>query len=159
MSNLVIFGLIFLGAYLLQSFLTFRQVKAFNHVFQGFRRQGKVVTGKKSGRLIAGTVILFAIDDEGTIIDGAMMQGISVFASFKPFKVFNGEQLIQLNGAHESVKSVHKFTRLAVENARELYIRFLTNTMPEDHYSPVAPFGVNVSASWGSIKHKLQKSK
>lgn len=159
MSSLMVFGLIFLSAYLLQSFLTFKQVKAFNRVFQEFRRQGKVVTGKKSGRFVAGTVILFAIDDDGVIINGAMMQGVSVFADFKPLQTFNGERLIRLNDTHAAVKPANKLTRLAIENAREVYIRFLTNTMPEDHYSPVSPFGLKLSTSWGSIRNKLQKTK
>lgn len=102
MPNLIIFGFFFILAYLLQSFLTFRQIKEFNRNFQTLRKRGKVVTGKKGGRLIAGMVILFLIDDEGVIIEGAIMQGISVFAKFKPFLDYNGQQLMALNRDHAS---------------------------------------------------------
>jgi len=155
MSNWLIFGLIFIGAYLLQSILTLRQIKAFNSNFQAFRQKGKVVTGKKSGRLIAGTVILLSIDDEGVVKDGTIMQGVSVFAKFKPFSTFNGEQLMDLNNEHPLVVSLHKFTKLAVEDARELYIRHLTGTLVQQSYSRVTPFGVNVSTALQKLKTRL----
>jgi len=158
MSNLMRFGIIFFGAYLLQSFLTFRQIKAFNAIFSDFRKRGKVVTGRKSGRMIAGTVILFVIDDEGVILDGSMMQGVSVFAKFKPFTRFNGQHLIDLNGGHEGVKSLHKFTQRTIENARELYVRFLTGTMEVESYSTITPFGINLARLKGRFRDKRQKS-
>lgn len=156
MPNLIIFGFFFILAYLLQSFLTFRQIKEFNRNFQTLRKRGKVVTGKKGGRLIAGTVILFLIDDEGVIIEGAIMQGISVFAKFKPFLDYNGQQLMALNRDHASVKAVHRFTALAIENARELYIRFLTGTIDEPNHSHVTPFGINLSVGLMTLKSKFR---
>jgi len=157
-SNLMRFGIIFFGAYLLQTFLTFRQIKAFNTVFSDFRKRGKVVTGRKSGRMIAGTVILFLIDDEGVILDGSMMQGVSVFATFKPFARFNGQHLIDLNSDHEDVKSLHKITQRTIENARELYVRFLTGTMEPENYSRVTPYGINLAYLKDRFKNKRQKS-
>jgi DNA-binding transcriptional regulator of glucitol operon len=158
-SNLITFGIIFLAAFLLQSVLALRQIKSFNSTFINLRKLGKVVTGKKSGRFIAGTVILFAINDDGNIIEGAMMQGVSVFAKIKPFTLFNGQSLITLDGNNENVKQLHTFKARAVENARELYIRYLTGTMESDKYSLFTPFGFNIFRAKEKYKNHKKKLK
>ncbi|MDR2833370.1 MAG: transcriptional regulator GutM [Streptococcaceae bacterium] len=140
MSPIVKFGIVFAIAYLAQCLFAFKQIKAFNTAFQAFHKRGKVVTGRKSGRINAGTVILFLVDNNGVILDGTMMQGFSVFAKFKPLTKFNGQHLMSLNKEHELVKKEYHMTRKAIENARELFIRHKTGAMQDESMSPVSPF-------------------
>jgi DNA-binding transcriptional regulator of glucitol operon len=155
MSPLVAFGLLFLSAYLIQSFFSFKQIQSFNKKFQDFRKRGQVVVGKKSGRFIAGTVLLFLVDTDGIIQDGTIMQGISVFARFKKFKQFNGIGMMDLHPKHPLLQKEMKFTRLAIENGRELYIRFKTGSMEAETYSNITPFGINLAIVKAKFKRKV----
>ena len=157
MNNLIYFGLLFVGAYALQTLLTLSQIKQFNKVFVELKRKGKVLIGRKGGRLVSGTLILFLIDDAGVIQEAKMMQGVTVFARFKALPNLVGEQILSLNETHDKIKKLNKFARGAVEDARSLYVRFLTNTMTEETYSQFTPFGVNLSYVSYDLKSKLAR--
>ena len=86
---------------------------------------------------------MFAIDENGIILDGKIMQGISVFARIKPYKTYNGQALITLDKNHDLVKTLHPFKKKALEDARTLYIKYLTGTLEDDNYTWFTPFGLN----------------
>ncbi|HEY0222867.1 MAG TPA: transcriptional regulator GutM [Lactovum miscens] len=157
MSPIITFGALFVTLYLIQSWFSWKQIKAFNHGFQELRRKGKVVVGKRSGHFVAGTVILLLVSPEGKIIEGRKMQGISVFARFRNFDTLNGTILVDLNPFNPLVKKEMKYTRLAIENGRELYIRFLSGAMEPERYSNITPFGINVEYAWLRIKNKFNR--
>jgi DNA-binding transcriptional regulator of glucitol operon len=159
MSSIIIFGALFAGLYIVQSIFSMIQIKSFNKEFQALRRKGKVVVGKKSGHFAAGSILLFLVSDDGLILEAIKMQGISVLARFKKFDKFNGLELLSLNPSHPLVKKQMKLTRKAIENGRELYIRFLAGAMEEEHYSAISPFGVNVSYAFGKLKNKFLSGK
>ncbi|SDX97551.1 transcriptional regulator GutM [Eubacterium barkeri] len=81
-------GLIFLGlsAFALQALLTFVQMQNFTKHYQALRRMGRVAIGRRRGALRAGAIALFAIDEEGCILAGRYMQGVTVLARFRTFK-------------------------------------------------------------------------
>lgn len=155
MPPIVFLGIVILVLYLIQSFFAWKQIKSFNQEFLKMRRKGKVIVGKRSGRLVAGTIILFLVDSQGKILEAKIMQGISVFARFKDFNRFNEMNMIDLNPNHALVKKEMRFTRLAIENGRELYIRFLSGMMTADTYSVLTPFGLNISYAWTRLKDKF----
>lgn len=64
---MVLFSLIVLGAFALQSYLAFKQIKHFSKEYEKMRREGKVAIGKCPGKIQSGTIILFALDDFGRI--------------------------------------------------------------------------------------------
>ncbi|GAB2026305.1 transcriptional regulator GutM [Lactovum odontotermitis] len=156
MPSVIMLGILFVGLYIIQSIFSMIQIKSFNRAFQQLRKKGKVVVGKKSGHLAAGTILLFLVSDEGVIQEAIKMQGISVFARFKKFEQFNGLELLSLNPSHPLVKKQMKLTRLAIENGRELYVRFLSGAMEPEHYSALTPFGVNISYAFQKLKNKIK---
>lgn len=86
--------LLFCLAFLLQYALTFLQMRNFNEAYRDYRRRGyRAAIGKFAGKFHAGAIVMFAIDKDGVICDGIIMQGVTVFARFKPFHVFDGENV------------------------------------------------------------------
>ena len=73
-----------------QTALGLRQFKKFNVHLKALRQEGRVAIGRARGRFAAGVLVLFVIDDDCRILRGEIMEGRTVFASFKPFENFNG---------------------------------------------------------------------
>lgn len=78
MSFMVIFGLFVIAAYLFQLLLGLRQLKHFNAVYASLRRQGRVAIGRRAGKIRAGTIVMFALDQSGKVLDARQMQGVTL---------------------------------------------------------------------------------
>lgn len=78
--------LIGLGLFILQALLTYIQIKTCDKKIKEMRRKGTVGMGAVKGKMKAGNIIILACDEEGYISDACIMQGITVFARFKPIK-------------------------------------------------------------------------
>ena len=91
---LVVAGVV---VWILQTVLGFRQFKKFNAHLKSLRQEGRVAIGRARGHFAAGVLVLFVIDAQCRIIRGEIMQGRTVFASFKPFEHFNGLTLLELS--------------------------------------------------------------
>lgn len=77
------------GAFLLQYALTFRQMQSFTRHYRMLRSGGnRAAIGRFAGKLRAGAVVIFSIDQDGIITDASAMQGVTVFARFKKFDHF-----------------------------------------------------------------------
>ncbi len=70
-----------IAMWLLQIFLGWRQVRAFNEAFMEISQKGKVTVGRNSGRFNPKAVIVLAFDENQKVIDSLCMKGFSVFAS------------------------------------------------------------------------------
>ncbi len=68
------------GAFIFQLALGYFQIKHFTKVFVEMRRIGKVAIGRRPGKFRSGTIVLFALSDNGTILKAKKMQGVTVFA-------------------------------------------------------------------------------
>lgn len=66
--ELIIIMLLIAGAFVIQMGLGFLQIKYFTKGYTELRRMGKVAIGKKPGRIKAGTIVLFAINNNGRIL-------------------------------------------------------------------------------------------
>ena len=65
------FLLISLGvAFVLQFIFASIQIKDFNKNYKILRKIGRVAIGKYKGAIFAGSIAMFAIDEEGNIIEG-----------------------------------------------------------------------------------------
>ena len=62
---LICFGVAFLAQYALGMI----QMKSFTKNFGQLRKKGKVAIGKKKGAFKAGSIVMFAVDDNGIILD------------------------------------------------------------------------------------------
>jgi len=113
------------GVWILQALLGFWQVRHFNQRFRLLRQEGRVVAGKAKGRIMAGAVVLFCIDQNCTIIKGEKMEGISIFARLKPFNIFNNLNLMEIDSY--ACARLDNQTTKAVLNAVENYKAFIKN--------------------------------
>ena len=122
MSYLWMLGIIGICAYGLQFYLGLRQINHFNAVYKSLRQQGRVVIGRKVGRLRAGTIVLFLIDSEDRILACRLMQGVSVIAKFKDIPAYVGQDMHFIDRKHPLVQKENKLTQLAMENARDIFV-------------------------------------
>ena len=81
----------FAVVYLTQTFLALRQSKNFAATFTSLRRRGRVALGKKQGLLSAGALVLFLLDDDGRIVEGHKLSGVTVLSRFRVFDAFGNE--------------------------------------------------------------------
>lgn len=110
----------FVLVYLVQLILGLRQAKHFAAVFSELRRRGRVSIGKHKGLLSAGALVMFLLDDDGAIVEGRRMTGVTVLARFRPLTDFDGEQIATLTLGRERRYSAGM--RSAVHNARDNYL-------------------------------------
>ncbi len=73
--SLIPLMLLFLAAFMLQYLFTFIQMKDFNRHYSTLRKMGRVAIGKVKGVLRAGAIVMFAIDQQGTILAGDPCRG------------------------------------------------------------------------------------
>lgn len=117
--------LIALGAaWVLQSFLSFKQTQSFTKVFVAMRRRSRVAMGRFKGGIVQGAIVLFGIDDDGVIQEGRKLNGTTVLARFRPFDLFDGENLADIEP--ERAARHGKQVVAAIANARENY-RIITS--------------------------------
>lgn len=159
MSPTVLLAILGIGAYLLQLLFSLRQMKTFNTVYQDLRKQGKVAIGKRAGKIRAGTIVMFALDDEGKILDARKMQGVTVWSRFAPMTQFIGEDLHYIDRYHPKVRLENKLTQAAMEHAREVYLRVQVGDYKETPTrSPLANLKFQASYMKDTLVTKLKRS-
>lgn len=159
MTFMIAFGGLMISAYLAQIFLGMKQIKHFNEIYQALRRQGKVAIGRRAGKIKAGTLVLFAVDEQGKILAAQKMQGVTVLAKFHAMPAFVGQDIHYLDQYHPLVRAENKLVCQAIENAREIYLRVAVGNYQED--KPLSPFmGVSVQLQiWKTkIENKVKRS-
>ena len=104
---LICFGVAFLAQYA----LGMMQMKSFTINF------GKL--GKKKGAFRAGSIVMFAVDENGIILDSSYMSGVTVLAKFKKLKGFEGLNVSRLK--KEDTKGFPKQVQDAILEASSNY--------------------------------------
>ena len=122
-------------AYVVQFLLTMMQMKNFNLNFRDLRRMGRVAIGKKKGGFVAGSIAMFAIDDNGIILKGMCLSGVTVLARFKEFNDFNGVDIATIT--EDQVKSYSKQVQKSILDASSNYITITGGGTVEEHKSPL----------------------
>ncbi|WP_067139782.1 transcriptional regulator GutM [Oceanivirga salmonicida] len=92
--NIITIIILLLISFILQYIFTFMQIKNFNIFYSKLRKNGKVAIGKKKGGFRAGAIVMFSLNSNNEILDGAYMQGVTVLARFKKIDIFNGTKII-----------------------------------------------------------------
>lgn len=105
------------AAWLLQYFFSFKQSQAFGKLFVELRRKGRVAMGRFKGGFVQGAIVLFVVDDDGVILEGHKLQGITVAARFNRFDLYDGQDLHEIDPA--LTKRFGGPAVKAVENARD----------------------------------------
>ncbi|MBY6268567.1 transcriptional regulator GutM, partial [Parageobacillus thermoglucosidasius] len=85
------------AAFMIQLALGYFQIRNFTKTYIELRRKGKVAIGRRPGKFRAGTIVLFAVNNKGDILDAKKMQGVTVFAKFKKLKGFENKNILSIN--------------------------------------------------------------
>ncbi|MBQ9493263.1 MAG: transcriptional regulator GutM [Oscillibacter sp.] len=127
-------GLFVAAMFLIQAFLTSLQISHFNQEFIKLRRRGKVACGRQSGGFHAGAIVLFLIDENGTIREGKTLTGVTSFARVKPLPGFEGKFV---GGLTEADLPRHgKNLRKAILDAKDTYNKVMNGEIVPDKPSP-----------------------
>lgn len=159
MSFIYLFGAFVVGAYLMQVVLGMKQIKHFNQTYQELRRKGKVAIGRRARKIKAGTIVLFAVDQQGKILDARKMQGVTVLAKFHTLSAYIGEDIHYMDKYHSLVRQENKLIQQAMENAREIYLRVeMGNYQEEQPLSPLAGTKVQLQLWKNQVQAKMKRS-
>lgn len=159
MSFLTFFIIFAVSAYGFQILLGFQQIKHFNQVYQELRGLGKVAIGRRPGKIRSGTIVMFAIEDEGEILDARLMQGVTVMSKFKKVEQYIGCDIHYIDKYHPLVQKENKLTQFAMENAREIYLRVAVGDYKEEPApSPFKQLAFNVNMTKNVIMNKFKRS-
>lgn len=107
------------AAFMIQLALGYFQIRNFTKTYIELRRKGKVAIGRRPGKFRAGTIVLFAVNNKGDILDEKKMQGVTVFAKFKKLKGFENKNILSIND--NDLNNFNKLVRIAVKDAINNY--------------------------------------
>lgn len=159
MNYIYLLGAMALIAYVLQALLGIKQIKHFNHVYQDLRKKGKVAIGRRSGKVKAGTIVMFAVKKDGTILEAQRMQGVTVVARFKPMPDFIGEDIHYLDHYNPVVRKENKLIIQAIENAREIFCRVEAGNYHEEPNTKMTDLvKMQYQITKNQVLHKLKGS-
>ncbi|GCD81426.1 sorbitol operon activator protein [Parageobacillus thermoglucosidasius] len=111
--------LLMAAAFMIQLALGYFQIRNFTKTYIELRRKGKVAIGRRPGKFRAGTIVLFAVNNKGDILDAKKMQGVTVFAKFKKLKGFENKNILSIND--NDLNNFNKLVRIAVKDAIHNY--------------------------------------
>lgn len=106
-------------AFMLQYLLTFIQIKSFTEHYKILRKKGRVAIGKSRGAFRAGCIAMFAINEDGIILEGSYMHGVTVFARAKKLTGFEGKDVGALT--EEDCKGLLKTLKKSILEASSNY--------------------------------------
>ena len=151
-------GIVMIGAYLLQAFLGYRQIKHFTRTYTVMKKKGRVAIGRRSGKFKAGTIVMFAIDQNAQIIEAKKIQGTTVLAKFKTLPEFEGYKLPTLSLDTPIVQKQNKLTQETIMDAVSLYEKFSKGEEILEKEAPFNAIGTQLSLVAESVKGKIKRS-
>ena len=123
MEQAFIIGGIVITAYILQIVFGMKQLKNFNQVYSELRKKGRVAIGRRAGKVQSGTIVMFAVDRRGHVLDARKMRGVTVLARFKPMPTYVGKDIHYFDNYNPMIRKENKLLRIAIEDAREVFLR------------------------------------
>ncbi len=81
--------------YILQMVLTYWQIKNYRKNLSQMAKKGLMGVGSKKKKLGAGKIVILVSDETGNLVEGKMMQGITVWARFKPMDSIQGVSITE----------------------------------------------------------------
>lgn len=105
--------------YAVNTVLALRQSRHFSATFIALRRRGRVAIGKYKGLVVAGAIVLFLLDEDGRIVEGTRLSGVTALARFGDLPQFNGLLITEVSAAED--RRLAPSLRKAVTNATENY--------------------------------------
>ncbi len=121
------YGLIIVGAIVIQGLLTYFQVKDYRNNVSQIRKKGRLFIGQTKGKIKAGSIVLMAVDDDGFINEAKSMTGITVFHRFRRIddligkNIFEGDQWLSTLKDKQMAKAISKGIEAMNKNISEDY--------------------------------------
>ena len=158
MDSIYILGAVVIVAYILQIIFGLKQLKHFNTTYSGLRKKGRVAIGRRSGKIKAGTIVMFAVDRKGMILDAKRMQGVTVVARFKSMPSYIGQDIHYLDTYNPVVSKENKLLQIAIEDARELFLRIEAGNYKDvPKFAPVLNVGNQLKLLSTRLKLQFKK--
>lgn len=152
---LIYFGIILVAAFLFQGLLGLKQIKNFSTTFHQLRLLAPVAIGKNPKKLRAGTLILLAVKEDGTIVEAQMMKGVTIFAKFKEVKSLRNQNIAEVAASYEELKKFDKLTRVCLLDAYKNYVNYRVHKLaPEDFDGTVKIWSLPMIDKLKSIYYK-----
>ncbi|AXQ77838.1 transcriptional regulator [Streptococcus chenjunshii] len=160
MNPAITLGLLVTTAYIIQIFLGLRQIKHFNQVYTAMRRQGRVAIGRRAGKIKSGTIVLFAIDKAGKVLDAKRMQGVTIGARFKTMPAYIGQDIHYFDRYNPLVRKENKLLQTAIEDAREVFLRTEAGSYEESPQpAPLTGLAAQIKLLPAQLKLQLKSKK
>ncbi|HFI0173037.1 TPA: transcriptional regulator GutM [Streptococcus suis] len=151
-------GAVVIVAYILQIIFGLKQLKHFNTTYSELRKKGRVAIGRRSGKIKAGTIVMFAVDRKGMILDAKRMQGVTVVARFKSMPSYIGQDIHYLDTYNPVVRKENKLLQIAIEDARELFLRIEAGNYKDvPKFAPVLNVGNQLKLLSTRLKLQFKK--
>ncbi|AXI68425.1 TPA: transcriptional regulator GutM [Streptococcus suis] len=158
MDSIYILGAVVIVAYILQIIFGLKQLKHFNTTYSELRKKGRVAIGRRSGKIKAGTIVMFAVDRKGMILDAKRMQGVTVVARFKSMPSYIGQDIHYLDTYNPVVRKENKLLQIAIEDARELFLRIEAGNYKDvPKFAPVLNVGNQLKLLSTRLKLQFKK--
>lgn len=135
MYQLLMIALFMGGAFLIQHLFGFFQIKHFTNEYVKLRKLGKVAIGRRPGKIRSGTIVMFAINNGGKIIQAKKIQGVTIFSRVKDLKGFEGKFLKKLT--QDDMSHCNKLLQEAIKDAIKTYEIVSNGGVIEDKPSPL----------------------
>ena len=158
MDSIYILGAVVIVAYILQIIFGLKQLEQFNTTYSELRKKGRVAIGRRSGKIKAGTIVMFAVDRKGMILDAKRMQGVTVVARFKSMPSYIGQDIHYLDTYNPVVRKENKLLQIAIEDARELFLRIEAGNYKDvPKFAPVLNVGNQLKLLSTRLKLQFKK--
>lgn len=158
MNIMIVFGGFCIAAYALQIFFGLKQLKHFNTTYGQLRQLGRVAIGRRSGKIKSGTIVMFAIDNEGKVQAAKKMQGVTVLAHFKDMPAYIGQDIHYFDNYNPLVRKENKLLQIAIEDAREVFLRVEAGVYKDvPKYAPIADVATHAKLFLSRLKLQFKK--
>ena len=80
---------------------------------------------------------MFAIDENGLVLDAQKMQGVTVLSTFKAMPTFIGQDIHYFDSYNPLVRDENKFLQIAIEDARDVFLKMEVGRYEEKLVHPL----------------------
>ncbi len=91
----------------IQALGTYVQVQQYKKAVRRLHKKGNIGIGSKRSR-IRNNIVIIACDNQGKIVDGELMEGLTVFTKFKQIPDIIGKDIFLLKEEYEALYKKEK---------------------------------------------------
>ena len=91
----------------IQALGTYVQVQQYKKAVRRLHKKGNIGIGSKRSR-IRNNIVIIACDNQGKIVDGELMEGLTVFTKFKQIPDIIGKDIFLLKEEYEDLSKKEK---------------------------------------------------